>query len=470
MAEKTYELVVVGAGPGGYVAAIRAAQHLKTPSSVACIERDRLGGTCLNWGCIPTKALIRSAELMRDIQHAEQFGITVGSVSFDPSKIVDRSRGIADTFNRNIGALFRKNKIDAVMGQAQVTEPGRIRVTRSDGSSEQIGYKRLVIAAGCKPRELGFARFNGTTIISSKEALQLRTPPGRMVIIGAGAIGIEFAYYYSAFGTEVTVIEMQESILPIEDHEVSAELKTCFEGYGVKCLTSTMTKAVEPQPGGGVKVTYETADKKAGEIVADVCLVAVGVVADVDGLFTGTAKPVIEKAHIKVDKQFRTTMDGVWAIGDCIGPPWLAHVASHEAVNCIEQMFDLTDEPLDYSTIPGCTYCEPQVASIGLTERKAREQGIKFRVAKIPFKHNGKSQASGHTVGFMKLLFGEPYGELVGAHIIGHNASELIAELGLARQMEATYETIRDTIHAHPTMAEMAMEAAQLPGGWVIHG
>jgi dihydrolipoamide dehydrogenase len=450
-----YDLLVIGGGPAGYVAAIRAAQLGK---KVGCVEKERAGGTCLNWGCIPTKALLKNAELYHTIAHrAEEFGFNVEGVSYDWSKIIKRSRDVSDKNAAGIEYLFKKNKIDYLLGEATLDKPGQLKVKGKDGKEETHSAPKIIVCTGCLPRALPGLPFNGKTVISSKEAMILDPQPKTMVIIGAGAIGIEFAYFYNAFGTKVTVVEMLPNLLPVEDTEVSQALEKSFQKQGIKFFTNTKTTKTEAGD-SGVKVTVQDAKGAEQVLEADVCLVAIGVQPLLPG---GNQKiELTERGYLKTNDRYETNVPGVYAAGDIIGPPWLAHVASFEAIQAVGGMFEQGFKPKKVTNFPGCTYCQPQVASVGLTERAAKEKGLKYKVGKFPYMASGKARAIGEIEGFVKLILGEPHGEILGAHIIGSEATELIAELGLAITLEATYEEIEATIHPHPTLSEMIHEAA----------
>ena len=456
-----YDLLVIGGGPAGYVGAIRAAQLGKR---VACLEKERAGGTCLNWGCIPTKSLLRNAELYHLMKHrAGDFGIKIDGLSYDWKKVISRSRDVSDKNAAGVEFLFKKNKVDYVRGEAFLNQPGEVVAKLADGKIETHAAGKILIATGVVSRPLPGLSFNGKTVIGSREAMILEPQPKSMVIIGAGAIGVEFAYFYNAFGTSVTLIEMLPNVLPVEDTEVSQTLEKSLTKQGIKILTGTKTTKTETTA-QSVRVTVE--GKSSETIEADVCLVAIGVVPL---LPRGELKfELTERGYIKTDDRYQTSAKDVYAAGDIIGPPWLAHVASWEAIQAVDGMFDQT-EPRKIREFPGCTYCQPQVASIGLTERAARESGKKFRIGKFPFSASGKARAIGETEGFVKLIVGEPHGEILGAHIIGPEATEMIAELGLAITLEATYEEIEATIHAHPTLSESVHEAAGQAFGHAIH-
>ncbi|MBB5351396.1 dihydrolipoamide dehydrogenase [Haloferula luteola] len=457
-----YDLIVIGGGPGGYVAAIRAAQLGK---KVACVEADRAGGTCLNWGCIPTKALLKNAELYHTLSHrAKEFGFSFDNLSYDWSSVVGRSRKVSDRLAGGIEFLFKKNGIDYVRGLGAVTAPGKVEVTAADGTKTQAEAKHIIIATGAKSRQLPPLPFNGTSVISSKEAMVLEKQPESMIIIGAGAIGVEFAYIYNAFGTKVTVVEMAPTMVPVEDTEIGEALEKSFTKQGIRCLANHKVTATADK-GTHVEITVEGA-KENGTLKADVCLVAIGVQPVLPG---GEQPALTDRGFIQVGDRYETSISGVYAIGDVTGPPLLAHTASFEAIQCVEGLFVEGHKVRKVGNFPGCTYCHPQVASVGKTERALKEEGIEYTVGKIPFMAIGKAIAAGEPDGFAKLLYGKKHGELLGAHIIGDNATELIAEMGLALDQELTAEEIHSTIHAHPTMSEVIHEATLAAEGHAIH-
>ena len=458
-----YDLIVIGGGPAGYVGAIRAAQLGKR---VACVEKERAGGTCLNWGCIPTKSLLRNAELYHLMTHrAAEFGFTFEKAGYDWGKIIKRSRDVSDKNAAGIEFLFKKNKIDYLRGEAVLEKGGAVKVKRADGQEETHHAPKILVATGCVSRPLPGLPFDHQKVIGSKEAMVLGRQPKSMIVIGAGAIGIEFAYFYNAFGTKVTVVEMLPNVLPVEDTEVSQAVEKAFAKQGITILTGTKTTKTEVAA-TGVKITV--ADAKGAEkvIEAEVCLVAIGVQPV---LPEGVKIELTDRGYIQTNDRYETSVPGVYAAGDIIGPPWLAHVASFEAVQAVEGMFKPGAKPKKVNYFPGCTYCQPQVASVGLTERAAVEKGLKFKVGKFPFMASGKARAIGELDGFVKLIIAEPHGEILGAHIVGAEATELIAELGLAMNLEATYEEIEAVIHAHPTLSEAVHEAAGNAFGHAIH-
>lgn len=494
MADNHFDLIVVGGGPAGYVGAIRASQlGMKT----AVVERDRLGGTCLNWGCIPTKALLKNASIFNTVsRHAGDWGISFEKLSYNWEKVIGRSRGVADQISKGVEFLCKKNKITVFSGTAQITKGVRggqpcevvVRTYNPAGSPAShpvasLTGTRVLIATGAVPRELPFAPFDGKVILSSKEAMTMKEQPRRMVIIGAGAIGVEFAYFYNAFGTKVTVVEMQNSILPAEDEDISKALAREFGKYGIETRTGFVTKAIAKGKGadGSTIVTIAKVgeEQTTENIETDVVLVAIGVRGRYDGLFDASVGIETFKDHVKVAYQgvdaptYQTSVPGIYAVGDVIGPPWLAHVASEEAIACVERMAGHHTLGVDYSTIPGCTYCEPQVASIGKTERALKAEGLvlgkDYAVGAYPLKPHGKALAVGENVGLIKLITSIPHGEILGAHICGSEATEMISELGFARSVEATVNDLIHTMHAHPTMYEGIHEAALGTQGRMIH-
>jgi dihydrolipoamide dehydrogenase len=455
-----YDLVVIGGGPAGYVGAIRAAQLGK---KVACVEKERAGGTCLNWGCIPTKSLLRNAELYHLLQHrAAEFGFAFQNLSYDWKKIISRSRNVADKLAGGVEFLFRKNKVDYLRGEASITSSGKVTYRTQDGKEEAVEASSILIATGAVSHDLPGLPTDSKRVLNSHDAMILQDQPKSLVVIGAGAIGIEFAYFFNAFGTAVTVIEMLPNALPVEDTEISLTLEKAFAKQGIKILTNT--KVVKAEAGdNGVRLSVE--GKKAETIEGECVLVAIGVAPL---LPKGIPLKLDKKGFIEVNDGYETSAKGIFAAGDVIGPPWLAHVASWEAIQAVEGIF-AGHKPKRVKIFPGCTYCQPQVASVGLTERAAKEQGLKFKIGKFPFSANGKALAVGEPEGYVKLIIGEPHGEILGAHIVGPEATELIVELCLAMNLEATFEEIEATIHAHPTLSEAVHEATGAAFGLAIH-
>jgi dihydrolipoamide dehydrogenase len=458
----SYDLVVIGGGPGGYVAAIRAGQLGK---KVACVERERAGGTCLNWGCIPTKALLKNAHLYHDLKHkAAEFGLHFDNLSCDWSQVIKRSRDVSGRLAGGVEFLFKKNKVDYVRGEGSLAGDGKVEVRAADGSTRVLEAAHVIVATGAKPREMPGLPFNGKSVISSKEAMVLPQQPKSMVIIGAGAIGVEFAYIYNAFGTAVTLVEMLPRLLPVEDDEVGAAMLKSYTRAGIKCLVDTRVVGTVDH---GDSVTLEVEGPKGKEsLTAEVCLVAIGVAPVLPG---GNQPKLTDRGWIEIDGRYQTSLPKVYAIGDIAGPPWLAHTASFEAAQCVEGLFVEGHRVRRVEGFPGCTYSYPEVASVGKTERALKEEGVDYKVGKFPYQALGKAQASGETEGFVKLLFGARHGELLGAHIIGENATDLIGEMGLALELEATADDIHATIHAHPTLSEAVHEATLDADGHAIH-
>ena len=458
----SYDLVVIGGGPAGYVAAIRAGQLGK---KVAVVEKEAAGGTCLNWGCIPTKALLKNAELYQTLtKKADMFGLSFDNLSFDWSKTIKRSRDVSGGLAKGIEFLFKKNKIDYKKGFGSIIDGNTVEVD-AGGTKETLTTSKVIIATGCKSRELPPLPFNGTSVISSKEAMILEKQPKEMIIIGAGAIGVEFAYIYNAFGTKVTIVEMQDQLLPVEDDEVGKELTKSFKKQGIKCLVGTKSTDFKATA-DSVEITVEDAKGNSSVLTADTCLVAIGVAPVLPG---GVTPELDEKGFIKIDDTYQTSIPNVYAVGDISGPPWLAHTGSFEGTQCVEGLFIEGHKPRQVGNFPGCTYCHPQVASVGKTERALKAEGIDYKVGKFPFQAIGKAQAAADTEGFVKLIYGKEHGELLGAHIIGDNATELIAEMGLALEAELCEEDLHGTIHAHPTLAEAIHEATLDANGHAIH-
>jgi dihydrolipoamide dehydrogenase len=464
MAAYNFDIIVIGGGPAGYAAAIRAGQLKKR---VLCIEKENLGGTCLNWGCIPTKALLDSGAFIRKLKnHAGDFGVTCENIKVDFAKIISRSRGIADKLAKGIAHLFRKYEVKHEMGTGQLLGPHKVKFTGKDGSKE-FTADHIVLATGARAKSLPGAEFDGKLIISAREAMILDKLPKRLAIIGAGAIGCEFADFYNALGTEVTIVEMMPHLLPIEDDDVSAALEKVFQKNGMKVHLSTKTDKLEKTK-EGVKLTL-SGPKGSTVVEADLALVAIGVTGNVENLATPEAKLELFKNHVKVDEKYKTSVENVWAVGDVNGPPWLAHVAHHEAVICVDRIFGKADHHIDYKAIPGCTYTHPSVASMGMTERAAREAKKEIRIGKFPLQANGRALAAGESDGFVKLIFDAKYGEILGVHMIGENVTEMLAELVLAKNLEATEDEIIEAMHPHPTISEAVMEAAGVAAGRAIH-
>ncbi|MEM9830166.1 MAG: dihydrolipoyl dehydrogenase [Bacteroidota bacterium] len=467
MAEKTYDLIVIGSGPGGYVAAIRAAQ---LDMKVAVVEKAELGGICLNWGCIPTKALLKSAQVFEYIQHAQDYGISVKDAEVDFGGMVNRSRNTAGKMSKGIQFLFRKNKIDTLVGHGKLAGKGKVEVTGEDGKSQAYSAKHIILATGGRARELPSIPIDGEKIIEYRKAMVMDKQPKKMVVVGSGAIGCEFAYFYNTIGTEVTIVEYLPNIIPLEDEEVSKQLEKIYKKKGIKIMTNSEVTSVDTK-GKGCKVKVKGKDGKESTIECDVVLSAVGVATNLEnlGIETTGIKLNERKTHVEVDDFYRTNVEGVYAIGDIVKGPALAHVASAEGIVCVEKIAGTNPEPLDYNNLPGCTYCWPEVASVGYTEKAAKEAGYDIRVGKFPFSASGKASAAGANDGFVKVIFDKKYGEWLGAHMIGANVTEMIAEVVAARKLETTGHEIIKSVHPHPTMSEAVMEAAAAAYEEVIH-
>lgn len=460
-----YDIIVIGSGPGGYVTAIRAAQlGLKT----AIIEKESLGGVCLNWGCIPTKALLKSANVFEYIQHAADYGIKVSEPTADFTGMVNRSREVAGGMSKGVQFLLKKNKIDVVMGTGVVKPGKKVSVTDGDGKvTEYTADKGLIIATGARSRQLPNLQQDGLKIIGYREAMTMKTKPKKLVVVGSGAIGVEFAYFYNAIGTEVTIVEYLPNIVPLEDIDVSKQLEKSFKKAGITILTGSSVESVDTK-GNGCIVTIKTA-KGEEKIECDVVLSAVGIEANIQNIGLEEVGIVTDKGRILVNDFYQTNIPGYFAIGDVIPTAALAHVASAEGIICVEKIAGHNPEPLDYGNIPGCTYASPEISSVGLTEAQALEQGHTIKVGKFPFSASGKASAAGVKDGFVKLIFDEKYGELLGAHMIGANVTEMIAEIVAIRKLETTGHELIKTVHPHPTMSEAVMEAAAAAYGEVIH-
>jgi dihydrolipoamide dehydrogenase len=460
-----FDLIVIGSGPGGYVAAIRASQlGLKT----AVIERESLGGICLNWGCIPTKSLLKSAQVYEYFLHAADYGIKLdGSVSPDFEKVIDRSRGVANGMSKGIEFLFKKNKIEVINGSGKLKSPGVVTVNGEDGKATDYKADHIILATGARSKELPNLVQDGKKIIGYRQAMTLPKLPETMVVVGSGAIGSEFANFYNTMGTKVTLVEFLPNVVPLEDEEVSKQLERSFKKAKMKVMTSSSVESVDTE-GELCKVKIKT-PKGELEVEAEVVLSAVGVAPNVENLGLEELKVEMDKGKVKVDDYYQTNVKGVYAIGDIVGGPALAHVASAEGITCVEKIAGHKPRPVDYNNIPGCTYTSPEVASVGLTEKAAKEAGYELKVGKFPFTASGKASAAGAKDGFVKLIFDAKYGELLGAHLIGANVTEMIAELVVARKLETTGEEIIKAVHPHPTMSEAVMEAAAAAYGEVIH-
>ena len=458
-----YDLIVLGSGPGGYVAAIRASQlGLK----VAIVEKESLGGVCLNWGCIPTKALLKSAQVFEYINHAQNYGITVKDANADFPSIIKRSRDVADGMSNGIAYLMKKNKIEVINGFGKVKTGNKVSVT-VDGKTVDYSAKHIIIATGARSRELPNLPQDGKKIIGYRDALILPTVPKKMIIVGSGAIGVEFAYFYNAMGTDVTVVEFMPNIVPVEDVDVSKQLQRSFKKSGIKVMTNSSVEKVDTT-GAGCQVLIKT---KAGEekIECDIVLSAVGIVANIENIGLEEVGIKTDKGKILVDDYYQTNVNGYYAIGDVLSNQALAHVASAEGITCVEKIAGQSPDPIDYGNIPGCTYTSPEIASVGMTEVAAKEAGHELKVGKFPFTASGKASAAGHKDGFVKVIFDAKYGEWLGCHMIGYNVTEMIAEAVMARKLETTGHEVLKAVHPHPTMSEAVMEAVADAYDEVIH-
>jgi dihydrolipoyl dehydrogenase len=462
-----YDLIVVGSGPGGYVAAIRAAQLGMT---VAIVERENLGGICLNWGCIPTKALLKSAQVFEYINHADDYGIKVSNPKVDFDHMVSRSRGVADGMSKGISFLMKKNKITVIMGTGKLARGKKVEVTDDKGVMTAYEANNIIIATGARSKELPNLPIDGKKIIGYRQAMTLEKQPKSMVVIGAGAIGVEFAYFYSTIGTKVTIVEfMEQGLVPREDKDVSKELTKVFKKAGMDIMANTSVESVDTK---GKECVVTTKNRKTGKeeiIKCDVVLSATGVTPNTENIGLETLGIKTERGLINVDDYYQTNVPGIYAIGDVIATQALAHVASAEGITCVEKIAGHNPEVIDYNNIPGCTYCIPEVASVGYTEEAAKEAGYEIKVGKFPFSASGKASAAGAKNGFVKVIFDAKYGEWLGAHMIGYNVTEMIAEVVVARKLETTGHEIIKSIHPHPTMSEAVMEAAAAAYDEVIH-
>ena len=458
-----FDVIVLGSGPGGYVTAIRASQlGLKT----AVVEKEHLGGVCLNWGCIPTKALLKSAQVFEYINHAEDFGITVKDANADFPAVIKRSRNVADGMSSGIDYLLKKNKIEVINGFGKVIKSNKISVT-SNGKSTEYSAKHIIIATGARSRELPNLPQDGKKILGYRDALSLTPAPKKIVIVGSGAIGVEFAYFYNAMGVDVTVVEYMPNIVPVEDVDISKQLQRSFKKSGIKVMTNSSVESVDTK-GNGCKVLVKT--KKGEETIeCDVVLSAVGIQANIENIGLEEVGIKTDKGKIVVDDYYMTNIPGYYAIGDVLPTQALAHVASAEGITCIEKIAGHNPEKIDYGNIPGCTYCSPEIASVGMTETAAKDAGYEVKIGKFPFTASGKASAAGHKDGFVKVIFDAKYGEWLGCHMIGYNVTEMIAEAVVARKLETTGHEVLKAVHPHPTMSEAVMEAVADAYDEVIH-
>lgn len=465
-----YDVIVLGSGPGGYPAAIRASQlGLK----VAIVEKESLGGVCLNWGCIPTKALLKSAQVYEYMKHAANYGLQAQGVAHDFGAVIKRSRGVADKMSKGVQFLLKKNKIDVIMGYGRIQSKGKISVTSADGKEQVVEAKYIIIATGGRSRELPSLKQDGTKVVGYREAMSLPSQPGSMIIVGSGAIGIEFAHFYHSMGTKVTVVEFLPRIVPVEDEDISKELEKQYKKQGIEIMTQSTVESVDTS-GAGVKAKVKKAVGSVVTLEADIVLSAVGVVANIENIGLEENGIKTEKGKIIVDPYQQTGMAGIYAIGDCTPGQALAHVAAKEGINAAEHIAYLEKkhhhlpQPLDYNNIPGCTYCTPEIASVGYTEKAAKEAGYDIKVGKFPFMASGKASAAGSTEGFVKVIYDARYGELLGCHMIGMNVTEMIAEAVVARKLETTATEILNAVHPHPTMSEAFKEATAAAYGEAI--
>lgn len=464
MSTTKYDLIVIGSGPGGYVAAIRASQ---LGMKVGVVERAEIGGICLNWGCIPTKALLKSANVFEYIQHAEDYGITIKDANADFTGIVKRSRDVANGMSKGIQFLFKKNKIDQIQGFGKLKVGKMVEVTDDKGKKTDYSAENIIVATGARSRELPALKIDGKKIIGYREAMTLDKKPMKMVVVGSGAIGVEFAYFYNTLGTDVTIVEFLPNVVPVEDEDVSKQLERTFKKAGMTIMTSAEVTHVDTK-GKGCKVTVKT-KKSEVKIDCDIVLSAVGVSTNLEGIGLEDVGVATDKGKVLVDDYYKTNIPGVFAIGDIVHGPALAHVASAEGITCVEKIAGQNPEPINYNNIPGCTYCSPEIASVGYTEKAAKEAGYEVKVGKFPFSASGKASAAGTKDGFVKVIFDAKYGEWLGCHMIGANVTEMIAEAVAARKLETTGHEIIKTVHPHPTMSEAVMEATAMAYGEVIH-
>lgn len=459
-----YDLIVIGSGPGGYVAAIRASQlGLKT----AIVEKESLGGICLNWGCIPTKALLKSAQVFEYLNHAADYGVKVSGAEVDFESVIKRSRGVADGMSKGVQFLMKKNKIEVLMGTGKLKAKNTVEVSPAEGAAKTYTAKHIIVATGGRSRELPNIRQDGLKVIGYRQAMNLPRQPQSMIVVGSGAIGIEFAYFYNAIGTKVTVVEFLDNVVPLEDEEVSKQLSRILKKQGIEIMTSSNVESVDSS-GQVCKVNVKTPSGNVS-LEAEIVLSAVGISTNIEGIGLEELGVKTDRGKVLVDDFYKTNIEGVYAIGDIVKGQALAHVASAEGIICVEKISGLNPEPLNYNNIPGCTYCSPEIASVGYTEKAAKEAGYEIKVGKFPFSASGKASAAGAKDGFVKVIFDAKYGEFLGAHMLGHNVTEMIAEVVTARKLETTGHDIIKSVHPHPTMSEAVMEAAAEAYGECIH-
>ena len=459
-----YDVIILGSGPGGYVTAIRASQ---LGFKVAIIEKESLGGICLNWGCIPTKALLKSAQVFDYLKHASDYGLSLSDAKHDFDAVIKRSRGVADGMSKGVQFLMKKNKIEVINGFGKIQPGKKIEVTDAAGKATVYEADHIIIATGARARELPNLPIDGKNVIEYRKAMSLEKQPKKLIVVGSGAIGVEFAYFYNSMGTEVTIVEFLPNLVPIEDEDVSKQLERSFKKAGINVMTNSSVEKVE-STANGVKATVKTA-KGVETLEADVVLSAVGIKSNIEKIGLEEVGIAVDRDKILVNEFYQTNIPGYYAIGDVVPGPALAHVASAEGITCVEKIAGLHVDPIDYGNIPGCTYCMPEIASVGLTEKKAREAGYDIKVGKFPFSASGKAKASGNSDGFVKVIFDAKYGEWLGCHLIGAGVTDMIAEAVLGRKLETTGHEVLKTIHPHPTMSEAIMEAVADAYGEVIH-
>lgn len=459
-----YDIIIIGSGPGGYVTAIRASQ---LGFKVAVVEREELGGICLNWGCIPTKALLKSAQVYEYLKHVDSYGLKAQEIDKDFSAVIKRSRGVAESMSKGVQFLMKKNKIDILEGFGKIKAGKKVEVTDEKGSTEEYNADHIIIATGARSRELPFLPIDGEKVIGYRKAMVLPKQPEKMIVVGSGAIGVEFAYFYNSMGTEVTLIEFMPNVVPLEDEEISKQFERSLKKSGIKVMTSSSVTKVDTS-GKGVVATVDT---KKGEtkVEADIVLSAVGIKSNIENMGLEDVGIVTDKDKILVNDYYQTNLPGYYAIGDVVPGPALAHVASAEGITCVEKIAGLNPEPIDYGNIPGCTYASPEIASVGLTEAQAKEKGYDLKIGKFPFSASGKAKASGASEGFVKVIFDAKYGEWLGCHMIGAGVTDMIAEAVLGRKLETTGHEVLKAVHPHPTMSEAVMEAVADAYDEVIH-
>lgn len=459
-----YDIIIIGSGPGGYVTAIRASQlGFKT----AVVEKENLGGICLNWGCIPTKALLKSAQVYDYLKHVDEYGLKAKEIDKDFTAVIKRSRNVADGMSKGVQFLMKKNKIDVIDGFGKVKSGKKVEVTDKDGKVAEYSAEHIIIATGARARELPFLPIDGEKVIGYRKAMSLEKQPKKMIVVGSGAIGVEFAYFYNSMGTEVTIVEYLPNLVPLEDEDISKQFERSFKKSGIKVMTNASVTSVDTS-GKGVKATVKTA--KGEEVLeADIILSAVGIKTNIENIGLEEVGIAVDKDKILVNKYYQTNIPGYYAIGDVVDGPALAHVASAEGITCVEKIAGLNPEPIDYGNIPGCTYATPEIASVGMTEKQAKEAGYELKVGKFPFSASGKAKAAGASDGFVKVIFDAKYGEWLGCHMIGAGVTDMIAEAVLGRKLETTGHEVLKAIHPHPTMSEAVMEAVADAYDEVIH-